>query len=221
MLIHDVDSLFAPGIVVLSAAVTDDALATLYDVETAYVARAMPKRRREYATGRSLARIALSRLGIEPCAILNDDDRAPIWPSGVRGSITHCDTRALVAVCRASEGSVGIDVEHRAELKRNLWESVFLGDEIRELELLPADKRGRMALVRFSAKESLYKAQHPISRTYMGFRALRVQADGGALVCTFEDDVPPFGRGTIARGRYMLDAPPTGEVLTGVHIPCR
>jgi 4'-phosphopantetheinyl transferase EntD len=219
MLVHDVDALFPAGIVLLSAEVSDDAIADLRPEEAAHVERAMPKRRREYATGRALARLALARLGVEPCAILNDDERAPIWPADVRGSITHCDTRALVAVCRAEHGSVGIDVEHRSELKQHLWPMVFLDDEVRDLERLPAEERGRTALVFFSAKEALYKAQHPISRRYMGFRALRVQAEAGVLTCTWQDEVPPFERGAIAHGRYLLHAPPSGEVLTAVHIP--
>jgi 4'-phosphopantetheinyl transferase EntD len=212
--------LFPPEVIVLDAPVDRGALAALHPQEAALTASAMPKRRHEHATGRMLAHRALAALGVPSDApILSDDQRAPIWPAGVRGSITHCDTRALVAVCRAEHGSVGIDVEHRAGLKRDLWESVFLAEELADLAALPDAERERRALVLFSAKESLYKAQFPISRTYMGFRALRVEAAGGVLTCTFREDVTPFVRGAIARGRYFLAAPPTGEVLTGVHIP--
>lgn len=219
MEVHEVAGLFPPNVVVLSAAVSADAVASLRDEELVLVARALPKRQHEFATGRSLAHLALERLGAHSAAILNDAERAPIWPAGMRGSITHCNARALVAVCRREHGSVGIDVEHRAELKRELWDSVFLSEEIADLERLPSESRGRMALVLFSAKEALYKAQFPISRTYMGFRALRVEGADGQLVCTWQQDVLPFVRGTIARGRYFLAAEPTGEMLTGVHIP--
>jgi 4'-phosphopantetheinyl transferase EntD len=219
VIVDEVDVLFDPSVVVLSAAVSDDAIALLHPEEAAYVAHAMPKRRREHATGRALARLALDRIGVAPCAIPNDDDRAPIWPAGVRGSITHCDTRALVAVCRAEHGSVGIDVEHRRELGRHLWAMVFLDDEVRALEATAETERGRMALALFSAKEALYKAQHPISRRYMGFRALHVNANEGTLTCTWQEDVPPFTRGHVARGRYLLAAPPTGELVTAVHLP--
>lgn len=214
-----VEGLFDASVVLLSAPVSEDAVASLRPEEAALVATSRDKRKNEFATGRALAHAALAKLGERSSAILNDDERAPIWPAGVRGSITHCDTRALVAVCHAAAGSVGIDVEHRAELKPHLWESVFLPAEIADLDRTPSDLRGRMALVLFSAKEALYKAQFPISRTYMGFRALRVEAMGGELMCTWQLDVPHFPRGAIARGRYLLQAPPTGEVLTGVHIP--
>ncbi len=219
MEVHEIEGLFDARVVVLSAPVTEGALASLRPEEAALVAQARPKRQHEFATARALAHLALRRIGADADAILNDTERAPTWPDGVRGSITHCDTRALAAVCRAEHGSVGIDVEHRKELKRTLWQSVFLESEIADLERLPDALRGRMALVLFSAKEALYKAQFPISRTYMGFRALRVEAVGGALVCTWQLDVPGFPRGAIARGRYLLEAAPTGEVVTGVHVP--
>lgn len=212
----EVEGLFDRALV-LSAAISPDTIARLHPDEAALVARALPKRQAEFATGRALAHLALARFGMHAEAVLSDDQRAPIWPAGVRGSITHCNTRALVAMCRAEEGSVGIDVEHRTELKRDLWESVFLAPEIADLARLP--DAGRMALALFSAKESLYKAQFPISRTYMGFRALRVEASRGALTCTFQDDVPPFARGTVAHGRYQLASSPGGELLTGVQIP--
>jgi 4'-phosphopantetheinyl transferase EntD len=204
---------------VLSAPISPETIGALRPSEVALVANALPKRLAEFATGRALAHLALAQLGSVSDAVVNDERRAPIWPIGIRGSITHCDTRALVALCRDRDGSVGIDVEHRSELKRDLWESVFLAEEIADLGRLSEPERGRMALVLFSAKESLYKAQFPISRTYMGFRALRVQAERGQLICTFQEDVPPFARGTIARGRYFSASVPSGEVLTGVHIP--
>ena len=213
--------LFDPSVVLLSGGVQDDLVSTLQPAELTLVARALPKRQNEFATGRALAHLALEQLGVGIEALLNDEQRAPIWPSGIRGSITHCNTRVLVAVCRAEHGSVGVDVEHRRELKRDLWESVFLPSELAALDALPEPQRGRMALILFSAKESLYKAQFPISRTYMGFRALEVQARDGELTCTWQEPIPPFDRGAIARGRYFSAAPPMGEVLTGVQIPAR
>lgn len=213
------EGLFDAPVVVLSARVTEEALRVLRPAEAALVSTARAKRQHEFATARALAHEALAGLGARADAILNDAERAPIWPSGIRGSITHCDTRALVAVCEQATGSVGIDVEHRRELKEHLWESVFLPSEMDDLARVASAERGRMALVLFSAKEALYKAQFPISRTYMGFRALRVEAAGGELVCTWQEDVPHFPRGSVARGRYLLAAAPTGEVLTGVHIP--
>jgi 4'-phosphopantetheinyl transferase EntD len=93
--------------------------------------------------------------------------------------------------------------------------------------------RGRMALVLFSAKEALYKAQYPRTTTFMGFHELHVAITSdvrdpsrGTLRCTFQNDVGAldregFARASIANGRFQLDATPGAEVLTSVFIPRR
>ena len=110
-----------------------DALADLFEVEAAVVAKAIDKRKREFATSRALARAGLSRLGHGRVEIPSAPDRAPVWPAGFAGSISHCDTRAVVAVQRRSVGTIGVDVEHRTELKHSIWESVFLPTELERL----------------------------------------------------------------------------------------
>ncbi len=228
-----VDRLFEePAIIALSAPVGDGWIDALTEREAALVARSIDKRKREFATGRRLARAALSELGLRDVELLNGPDRAPIWPDGVHGSISHCDTRAVVAAVRAEHGTVGVDIEHRDELKRELWKTVFLPREIDELDAaFEPGERGRMALVLFSAKESLYKAQYPRTTTFMGFHELHVSIvpdpearTRGSLVCTFQNDVgvvgaSGFARATVARGRFRLDAFETGEVVTSVFIP--
>ncbi|GAB4214450.1 MAG: hypothetical protein OHK0013_39130 [Sandaracinaceae bacterium] len=231
-----VDRLFAglvdaPVVVALSAPVEERWIAELTEAEHALVARSIDKRKREFATGRRLARAALAALGHGEAELLNGPDRAPRWPEGIHGSISHCDRRAVVAVTRAEHGTVGVDVEHRDELKRELWKTVFLPREIADLEArFDATMRGRMALVLFSAKESLYKAQYPRTKTYMGFHELHValepeSSESGALVCTFQNDVGPdavhgrFVRGHVVRGRYHLEAFTSGEIVTSVFIP--
>lgn len=228
-----VESLFEQGeIIAVSSPITDEGLEALTEREAALVARAIDKRKREFATGRRLARAALLELGVRAAEILNGPDRAPIWPEGVRGSITHCDRCAVVAVTRAEVGTVGVDVEHREELKRELWKTVFLPREIDALDaVFSSDERGRMALVLFSAKESLYKAQYPRTTKFMSFHELHVALvpdarvpGAGSVICTFQNDVGAldaggFARAEVARGRYRLDALPGGEVVTGVFIP--
>lgn len=226
MNVLEITDLLPAHVTVLTAEHTDAALSLVMPEEAALVARAIDKRRREFATGRALARAALGRLGSSAVAIPSAPDRSPIWPDGIAGSISHCDTRAVVAIGRRNEGTVGVDVEHRAELKRELWSSVFLPAEIARLEARwDPTRRGRMALVLFSAKEALYKAQYPWTTKFMGFSELEVDveeesATRGALSCTFQGDVGRFPRGTVARGRYDLSAFGAGpEIVTGVAIP--
>jgi 4'-phosphopantetheinyl transferase EntD len=218
----------ATPIVTLSAPIVERWEGALTERERALVERAIDKRKREFATGRTLARAALGELGLREVELLNGADRAPIWPDGIAGSISHCDRVAVVAVTRASHGTLGVDVEHRGELKRELWKTVFLPREIEALDAaFDAPMRGRMALVLFSAKEALYKAQYPRTTTFMGFHELHVAIEteshaGGRLICTFQNDVGAdtrFAEGTVAHGRYVLDAAPGAEVVTSVFIP--
>lgn len=226
--------LFDPdaSVITLAAPIDAGSVSLLTDAERAAVERAIEKRKREFATGRRLARLALAELDHHDVEILNGPDRAPIWPSGIAGSISHCDRVAVVAMTRRAHGTVGVDVEHRDELKRELWKTVFLPREIDELDAdFDGSMRGRMALVLFSAKEALYKAQYPRTTTFMGFHELHVAitpdpADParGALRCTFQNDVGTlaaggFARASVAHGRYRLGATPGAEVLTSVLIP--
>ncbi|MDQ3036460.1 MAG: 4'-phosphopantetheinyl transferase superfamily protein [Myxococcota bacterium] len=228
----EVPALFDERVIVLTAEIDEAALALITPGEAELVARAVDKRKREFATARVLAHEAMARVsgpGVtrRVLELLNAPDRSPIWPEGITGSISHCDTRAIVAVAeRAHVGTIGIDVEHRDELKRELWRSVFLRQEIDALDArFESDVRGRMALALFSAKEALYKAQYPCSTRFMSFSELHVELvpdagspARGAVICTFQNDVPPFVRGTVARGRYRLDAFAGDEVVTAVRI---
>ncbi|MEN9578501.1 MAG: hypothetical protein RJA70_1510 [Pseudomonadota bacterium] len=191
--------------------------------ELTLVAGAIETRRREFAAGRLLARHALARMGHANCEVLCGSGREPLWPPGVSGSISHCETRAIVAVASAASGSIGIDIEGRRQLPRELWDKVLLPGEIEALRASHRElERGRRALLCFSIKEALYKAQYPLSRQYLGFHAVAVTFEGdpsaecGHVVCTFQLDVGPFRRGQRVRGRFWLDAFQGGETLAVV-----
>lgn len=206
-----------PRVHVLTCPVSDVAIGLLSEKETGAMAGFAEKRRREFATARALAREGLERFfGVRGFDLLNAEDRSPIWPSSVSGSIAHTDTRAWVALVEAGYGTIGIDGEQRPELKRDLWHLTLRDEEVAYLETLAAPIRGRRALALFSAKEALYKAQHPCTGAYMEFQALRVEfGEGGALRCTFRQAVGSFPEGYVAHGR-CLDG---NEIVTAVWIP--
>ena len=53
------------------------------------VERSVPRRRAEYLAGRRAAQAALLEHGVAACDIGTGGDRAPAWPEGYTGSITH------------------------------------------------------------------------------------------------------------------------------------
>jgi 4'-phosphopantetheinyl transferase EntD len=51
---------------------------------------------------------------------------------------------------------------------------VLRPDELAAVEALPADRRWRDTVVRFSMKEAIYKALHPFLERYIGFGEVTV-----------------------------------------------
>src|SRR5207245_224467 len=103
--------LFDEGVIVAEVMpLPDDA--PLLPAEAAVVAAVAPRRRREFAAGRWCARQALVRLGIEGFALLPSPDRAPRWPPGIVGSISHTSDYCVAVVARQRDFlGVGVDAE--------------------------------------------------------------------------------------------------------------
>jgi 4'-phosphopantetheinyl transferase EntD len=157
----------------------DAALALLHPAERSLVERAIPKRRREFAVGRQLARKLLGELGFEPQPLLRGSDRAPRWPAGVVGAISHDARECVAAVARIGRiRGVGLDVEPREELEPRLWRAICTEGECERAltgsDPLPAGLRARAI---FSAKESLYKCLHPTFGWPVGFHDVEVALD--------------------------------------------
>lgn len=154
---------------------------------------ARPARLAEYSAGRAAARAALGR----PVALPSGADRAPIWPEGIVGSISHCAGLCLAVVgpTRDWQG-IGLDVEPLAPLERELWPSILAPDEA------PAD--GQAALAHFVAKEAAFKAQYRLSHCLFGFEVLSVALDGQRFSARFRRDVPPFAAGAEIAGRLLV-----------------
>jgi len=197
-------TLYPPGVLsALSATDAADTTAGLWPEEEGFVARAVPKRRREFTTGRLLARDLLAKFGVADFPLLAGSDRAPIWPEGLVGSISH--TRELCGVVIARRGtvkSVGLDIETAEPLKQELWRLVIRPEERSWLEQRHANERGRLAKLIFSAKECAYKCQYPLTRTWLDFQDAKVTVDLAAksLVVEFQKEIDPAKLG----GKYFF-----------------
>ena len=138
----------------------------LRDSEEQYVEKVVAKRRREFALGRACARAALTQLdGRPPTPIPVGEHRAPVWPLGVVGSITHTDDLAAAAVAHVRDiSALGIDVEVRRPLLPEVRTLVLTKAELAELAEHPWD------VVAFSAKESVFKAWFPLTGAWLDFQ---------------------------------------------------
>ncbi|MER7008739.1 4'-phosphopantetheinyl transferase superfamily protein [Dactylosporangium sp. NPDC000555] len=169
-----------PEWVAVEVAAEHDYSAELLPAEAAGLsARAVEKRRREFAAGRSCARRALGRLGVHGRAVPTSGNRAPVWPDGTTGSITHTGGYCAAAVgLRSDVRAVGIDAECRTILPDNVLGSICLPEELAWCAER-ADEQWWPA-VHFSAKEVVFKLWSPIVGTWLGFLDARLTIDAAA-----------------------------------------
>lgn len=223
----ELSDLFSDDAVIVRAAWFDSEPAPLLRDELRCVERAVPQRRREFAAGRDCARRCFAHAGApldEP--LLPDTDRAPIWPVGWHGSITHTllNGRLFAAAAIANTGrlwAVGIDAEPNLPVGPDVAASVLTTDEAAHLARLGEreDKRtGEWVRAIFSAKEALYKAQPAHSRRMIGFDEVEIEFPEGL---PGKDQIPlPFRYrrrdGLVGIGRVFC---PAGLLITGVLIP--
>jgi enterobactin synthetase component D / holo-[acyl-carrier protein] synthase len=151
----------------------------LFAEEEEMISRAVEKRQREFTTARACAREALARLGVAPTPILSGSSGEPQWPSGIVGSITHCDGFRACALARASDlATIGIDAEPNQPLPDGLLGDIALPEERGRLSDLGC-RRPEVHWDRllFSIKESIYKAWFPLAGRWLGFEDAIVEID--------------------------------------------
>jgi len=139
--------------------------------EANLVSRAVPERRREFAAGRNAARVALRELGYAPSPILRSDDRAPAWPAGAVGSITHCAGFVCAVAARSARFvSLGVDAEITGRMEPGMDELICSAEELSHIATLPEAAGGDWATIVFSAKEATYKCLSPLIDELLDFK---------------------------------------------------
>ena len=152
--------------------------ATLLPAEAECTAGFAISRLREFAAGRSCARLALADLGAESAPLLMGDGREPLWPVGFTGSITHTAGYCAAAVCRVGVVvSLGIDAERIVAVNRSERQALFCPAEIDWLESLALPEQTAMACAMFSAKESYFKCTFPLTRRWLEFKEVELRFD--------------------------------------------
>jgi 4'-phosphopantetheinyl transferase EntD len=214
--------------VLLSVRPLGDVVERMFPEEAALVVRAVDKRRREFAAGRVLARELMGQLGVPAAPLLRGEDRVPLWPAGVVGALSHTDEVVMVAVAGHDHGdaahpvrALGLDVEPDVPLDEELRGLVLTPREASWLGEQPADERGSLAKLVFSAKEAVYKAQYAFSRTLLDFQEVELVLLPD--VPAFEAHLPgkvvgAVGRETLAGHWWRGELCGTPCVVTGVVV---
>ncbi|WP_226780961.1 4'-phosphopantetheinyl transferase family protein [Oceaniglobus trochenteri] len=186
--------------------------------ERSGMTRMVAKRQLEFTAGRIAAHRAMAALGQPAQPVMPGPDRAPIWPAGLVGSLSHCDSLCLCAMAHARDvRTLGVDVEEDEPLDPEMIDLICTSPERNWLGAQPGAEQGRLAKLIFSAKETAYKAQYPLSREVLDFQAIAILPDlaGGIFATTFTRAVGPFASGSRMQGRFARSH---GLILTGLTL---
>lgn len=137
--------------------------------------QAVAKRRANYLAGRYAAsQLLLHKAGCNR-AVEIGTDRAPVWPAGWRGSISHTEKWALAILAPLRFHLIlGVDIETlRPEIMREIATSFTTASE-RDVLVASGLPFETALLIAFSAKESLFKALYPWVRHFFGFEAAKL-----------------------------------------------
>jgi 4'-phosphopantetheinyl transferase EntD len=196
--------------------------ATLFPEEEAAMARAVPRRRGEFAAGRACARAALAQLGLPAAPILPGPRGAPQWPPGVVGTITHCDGYRASAVAHARDVlTLGLDAEPDGPLPGGVLDAVSLAEERDRLPgLAAAAPHVPWDRLLFCAKEAVYKAWFPLAGRWLGFEeaAITFVPDEGTFTARLLVPGPAVGGRPLDgfSGRWLARG---GLLLAAIAVP--
>jgi 4'-phosphopantetheinyl transferase EntD len=184
-----------------------DALFSQYAVSLPpSLAGAVAKRKAEYLAGRYCAHYLLRQSGCHE-AVLTAADRAPVWPAGWRGSLSHSGDIAIAVVTAQPDGLYpGIDIEHRQPGIMQESADMFVAQaEQALLARCGLDKEWAL-LAAFSAKESLFKALYPRVQRMFDFNAAAIVALD-----------PANHRFTLRLNETLSDEFPAGRQFSGEY----
>ena len=162
--------------------------------EQALVARAVPRRQHEFATGRWLARQGMRLLGLPDEPIGVGRLREPLWPPTIAGSISHDGGLCAVVLARKrgrASDSFGIDL---VSLQRRAGRM----DDLAPMFVTHPDEITAMAsfdlsvdphLLLFSLKEAAVKAMRSRLDDFVDMREIEIHRSGAFELRLFGDTV--------------------------------
>ena len=152
--------------------------------QPASIQRSVAKRQTEFLAGRLCAMEAIRRLDGRQLAPDMGEDRAPIWPDDICGSITHSTGWAAAIVAHKQQWrGLGLDTENMLSPERatRLAAEILTPEEMAQMAAGPAEQIALRVTLTFSIKEALFKALYPIvqQRFYFEHAQLLEWSDDG------------------------------------------
>lgn len=146
------------------------------------------KRQAEFLAGRLVAKKALMDMGIHNFDVNIGENRQPIWPENILGTITHTHNLAICALVRSEDYScLGVDTENILNSKTagEISKNILTEREAKLLSNALGISQVCICTLAFSAKESLFKALYRRVNEYFDFLDVEI------LSCT--SDCLTFG----------------------------
>ncbi len=177
-----------------------------------------PARKLQFLAGRYCASAALNAQGIRGVSIFPGENREPVWPKGMCGSISHAGEWAASGVGPTQEGkvSLGLDFELSDRCRHKLWRLVLTQREVEWVRHADSETEVAVATAVFSAKETFYKWQYPLTESWLGFHDVETIPIGdSALVLKMTKADGPVGlrdRSFTIQIRYW-----GGYVISGMY----
>jgi len=194
--------------------VPEEILSTLHASEANHASGLRGYRQGQFVGGRIALRHALGQLGTRSGSLLSDGRGAPVLPDGMVGSVSHKRDLAIAMVGPDRGWTLGVDLEDYLPERLRIASHVLRDEEIAAIEHLPDHRRWIALVLRFSIKESIYKALDPFVHRYVGFHEACVTPDleGRAHVALhLANDEGPFE--VEARYHWLW-----GRIITSVRI---
>lgn len=185
---------------------------------TSSLQRSVAKRQAEYLAGRVCARAALQALDGREYIPGTGEDRAPIWPSDISGSITHSHGWAAAVVAPSHQcAGIGLDQETLLSHERaqRLAAEILTADELHRMD---PDLAALAVTLTFSLKESLFKALYPIVQQRFYFEHAEVlewSTDGHARLRLLKDLSTDWRQGHELEGQFSIQ---NDQVLTLISV---
>lgn len=179
---------------------------SIYEIPESLTSAAIT-RKWEFALGRFCAQEALKQLNHpSPSIGLDPKTSAPIWPTNIRGSISHKWPYVAAVATNEPREWVGVDIEQIVDLRRmqKISRKIISQNEWAEVQKqTPFPPEITFTLI-FSAKESLYKCLYPKVQQFFGFEAAQViHIDSMSFQIELTQDLSPFyNAGTTFLGHF-------------------
>lgn len=160
------------------------------------VSSAVVKRKSEFLAGRYCCKKALASIGIHNFDVVVGENRAPKWPAGVKGAISHNSHHAMVAITERTDIlGIGIDIESVMSTKTmNDIKDAILREEEHHLLYVPQARAVVVSSLIFSIKESFFKAAYPSTGYYFDFDAItvdKIDYEAKRFYLTVKQDLNP------------------------------